>query len=96
MFAALIKAPEDRAENAKGLFEAAGCKLIDYYFGVNNYKVYIIIECPNDAALAAIQVATFAAGGIAEGTATQIVTSAEMVDVVRDAAKLASSYRIPE
>lgn len=96
VFASLIAKPEDRAGNARGLMEKAGCKLIDYYIGVNNYKTYVVIDCPDDAALAAVQFIMFASGGIAEGTATQIVTSAELVGVMEDAAKLAGSYRVPD
>ena len=96
VYASLIQKPEDRADNARGLIEKAGCKLIGYYNGVNNYKTYVIIECPDDAALAAIQFVMFAAGGITEGTATQIVTSAETVGVAQDAAKLAGSYQTPD
>ena len=33
----------------------AGCELIDYYIGVNNYKSYVIIECGRDVDIGALQ-----------------------------------------
>lgn len=96
VFAGLIKQPEDRSENARGLMEKAGCELLDYYIGVNNYKSYVIIECGPDANIAALQFVTFAAGGIAEGTASQIITSAEAAKVAERAGELVGSYKVPE
>ena len=96
VFAGLIKQPEDRSENARGLMAKAGCELISYYIGVNNYKSYVIIECGPDVDIAALQFVTFAAGGITEGTASQIITSAEAAKVAERAGELAGSYKIPE
>ncbi len=96
VFAALMASPEDRAVNARGLMEAAGCKLIDYYIGINNYKSYIIIECGDPADLNALQMVMYASGAIIEGTATRLVTSAELVGVMQDAGGLVESYGIPE
>jgi len=45
VFSALIKSPEDRSDNARGLMKKVGCELVDYYIGVNNFKSYIVIEC---------------------------------------------------
>lgn len=96
VFAALIANPEDRADNARGLMEAAGCKLIDYYIGINNYKAYIIIECEDPADLNALQMVMFASGAMTEGTATRLVTSGEFVGVMQDAGNLVKSYRTPK
>ena len=56
VYAALMKSPEDRSANAKVLMAAAGCELIDYYLGVNNYKNYIIIDCGEETNLSALQI----------------------------------------
>ena len=96
VFAALLKNPEDRSTNAKRLMAAAGCELIDYYIGVHNYKGYIIIECGADANLAALQLVTFAGGGVSKSEATEILTGAELAAQAKAAAKLIGSYKVPE
>ena len=96
VFAALLKNPEDRSANAKRLMAAAGCELIDYYIGVHNYKGYIIIDCGADANLAALQLVTFAGGGVSVGEATKILTGAELAEQAKAAAALVDSYKVPE
>lgn len=96
VYAAVIRNPEDRAESARKLMAKAGCNLVDYYFGINNYKTYVIVDCPNNETLAAIQFVLFSAGGMTKGTAVQIVSSADVVTSLKKAGELAGSYGAPE
>jgi len=96
VYAALMKSPEDRSINAKVLMEAAGCELIDYYLGVNNYKNYIIFDCGEETNLSALQILIFGSGGVSSGTATELRTAAQMAEDAEAAAKLAGSYNVPE
>lgn len=96
VYAALMKSPEDRSANAKVLMTAAGCELVDYYLGVNNYKNYIIIDCEKDTNLSALQILIFAAGGVSTGTATELRTAGQMMEDAKEAAKLSGSYIVPE
>ena len=96
VYASLMKSPEDRSANAQALMAAAGCELVDYYLGVNNYKNYIIIDCGADTNLSALQILIFAAGGVSTGTATELRTAAQMMEDAKEAAKLSGSYRVPE
>ena len=96
VYAALIKSPEDRSINAKVLMEAAGCELVDYYLGVNNYKNYIIIDCGEETNLSALQILIFGSGGVSSGTATELRTAAQMAEDAKEAAELTGSYKVPE
>jgi len=96
VYAALMKSPEDRSANAKVLMAAAGCELIDYYLGVNNYKNYIIIDCGEDTNLSALQILIFGSGGVGEGSLTELRTAAQMAEDAKAAAELAGSYNVPE
>lgn len=96
VFAALIKKPEDRSENAGTLMKAAGCELVDYYVGISDYKSYIIMECAQAKSLGALQMLIYASGSMVEGQAVQIVTSAELKDLAVEAGKLVEYHRIPE
>ena len=92
---AILANPQDRGPNAAGLMKAAGCELIDYYFGMFNYKSYVIIECPKSVDISPIQITMFGAGTVDTATATPIVTTAEMVDVAKAAQKVAGAYGGP-
>ena len=92
---AILENPQDRGPNAAALMSAAGCELIDYYFGMYNYKSYVIIECPRSVDISPIQITMFGAGTVDSGTATPIVTTSEMVDVAKAAQKLTGSYSGP-
>jgi len=96
VYAALMKNPEDRSANAKVLMAAAGCELIDYYLGVNNYKNYIIIDCGPDTNLSALQILVFGSGGVSTGTVTELRTAAQMAEDAKAAAGLIDSYQVPE
>ena len=92
---AILANPQDRGPNAAGLMKAAGCELIDYYFGMYNYKSYVIIECPKSVDIGPIQITMFGAGTVDSGSATPIVTTAEMVDVAEAAKAISGSYGGP-
>ncbi|SLN11164.1 hypothetical protein TRL7639_00062 [Falsiruegeria litorea R37] len=92
---AILANPQDRGPNAEALMNAAGCELIDYYFGMYNYKSYVVIECPKSVDIGPIQITMFGAGTVDTGTATPIVTTSEMVDVAKAAQKISGSYGGP-
>jgi len=86
---AIIKNPLNRAEAVTPLFEAAGGKLIEYYFGVGQDSVFVIYELPDEIALQALTMAVFAGGAITSFKSTQIITSAEAVEAMKKAADIA-------
>ena len=92
---AIVSNPQDRGPNAAALMKAAGCELIDYYFGMYNYKSYVVIECPKSVDISPIQITMFGAGTVDTATATPIVTTEEMVDVAKEAQKISKSYGGP-
>lgn len=92
---AILANPQDRGPNAAALMKAAGCELIDYYLGMFNYKSYVIIECPKSVDISPIQITMFGAGTVDTGTATPIVTTAEMVEVAKAAQKITGAYSGP-
>jgi len=90
--AALLQNPEDRTEEMRSIFEAAGGSLEGYYLSLEN-TVYLIADIPDQASLSAIMLAIFARGLLASIRATPIITASEAVDVFKRAASVA--YRSP-
>lgn len=96
VFASIISTPQDRGPNAAGLMKQAGCELLDYYVGVHNYKNYVVIECAENADIAALQITLYASGAISTATATEIVTSAELKTIGEKAQSLSKAYKTPD
>ena len=85
---AFIKNPHNRGEAVTPLFEAAGGKLIEYYFGVGQDNVFVIYELPDDIALEALIMAVLAGGAVTSAKTTAIITSAEAVEAMKKAAEI--------
>ena len=87
------KNPEDRSEAVRPLFEAAGCKLEQYYMSLSGNMIYVIAESPDQYSLYAVLTVVQAGGAVSSIKSTPIVTASEAVDVFKKSASLA--YRPP-
>ena len=98
VYASIVKEPQDRTVGARKLMEASGCRLVDYYFGVNDYKMYIIVDCPDEDTLGSLLFLFMANGALAEGTAsaTRVVSGSDAVGIMEGASKLSGSYATPK
>ena len=91
--AGILQNPEDRNEVLNPLFEAAGCKLEQFYISLTENKAYLIVESP-DLNSVNIVTANFLAGGTASSIkCTPLITFPEVVDLVKKAASL--TFRPP-
>ncbi len=92
-FQGISQKPEDRSEVLKPIFEAAGCKLEQFYISGIENKAYLIVESPDLNSLYTVG-ATFMAGGTALALKyTPQLTVPEVVDLFKKAASL--GYRPP-
>ena len=98
VYASIVKEPQDRTVGARKLMETAGCRLVDYYFGINDYKMYIIVDCPDEGTLGSLLFLFMANGALAEGTAsaTRLVSGSDAVGIMEGASKLSGSYATPK
>ena len=91
----LIDAPEDREPAVRKLVEAAGGKLIGFYFTTGDHDFLLITESSDtESAMAAMMVAG-AAGMITDVTTIRAWTPAEFKPVAEKAGKVATAYRAP-
>ena len=92
-FAGILHNPEDRSEVLKPLFEAAGCKMEQFYISLTENKAYLIVESPDLNSVYTVAV-NFQAGGAASAIkCIPLLTIPEMVDLAKKAASL--GYRPP-
>ena len=90
----LIGAPEDREPAVRKLVEAAGGKLISFYFTTGDSDFMLITEGESEATIAAL-LATAATGMVSDLTTVRAWTGAEFKAIADKAAKLKDAYRAP-
>ena len=92
-FQGIMQRPEDRSEVLKPIFEAAGCKLEQFYVSLIENKAYLIVESP-DLDCVSIVGTNFMAGGAAASIRyIPLMPMPEVVDMCKKAASL--GYRPP-
>jgi len=86
--AGMMQNPEDRNEVLRPIFEAAGCKLEQFYVSAIENKSYLIVESPDLDSVFTVG-ATFLAGGTAQAIKyTPLLTLPEVVTLFKKAATL--------
>jgi len=89
----LMEKPEDRFEVLRPLFEAAGCRLEQFYVSGIENKAYLIVESPDLNTVFTLG-ATFMAGGAPSAIKyIPLITWPEAVDLAKKAVSL--GYRPP-
>ena len=92
-FQGMMQNPEDRSQVLRPIFEAAGCKLEQFYVSGIENKAYLIVESPDLKSVSTVG-ATFMAGGAASSIKyIPLITMPEVVDLCKKAASL--GYRPP-
>jgi uncharacterized protein with GYD domain len=91
-WAKLIAKPEDRRETFAPVVEAAGGKLLGYWYAFGEVDGYVLIEAPDDVTAASILVKAGASGALSIST-TKLLTVDEALEAMRRAADV--QYKPP-
>jgi uncharacterized protein with GYD domain len=91
--AGVLENPEDRTEPVRRVFEAAGCKLEQFYVSLIENKTYLIVESPDLKSVNTVTMTFLAAGAASSIKCTPLLTAAEAVAMLKRAAGL--GYRPP-
>jgi uncharacterized protein with GYD domain len=91
--AGVLENPEDRTEPVRRVFEAAGCKLEQFYASLIENKTYLIVEAPDLNSVCKVWVNFVAAGVASSIKCTPLITASEAADLFKRAASVA--YRPP-
>lgn len=78
-----VEESPDRLDEAKGLFEALGGELRDFYLTMGQYDVVIVAEFPNDEAASTANL-TIAKGGTARSETLKAFSEGAFRDIVGD------------
>ena len=91
----LLDAPEDREPAVRKLIEAAGGKLIGFYFTTGDHDFMLIAEALDAESIVASAMAAAAPGTVTDQTTIRAWTAAEFKAVAEKVAKVATAYRAP-
>jgi uncharacterized protein with GYD domain len=91
----MLAAPEDREPAVRKAIEAAGGKVIGFYFTTGEADFLLISEANEGEAVIAALLAAAAAGAISDTSTARAWTGAEFKTVADRASKAAKAYRAP-
>ena len=84
--------PQDRKEVLNPMFEAFGGSLEEYWFGVGENNIYVVLQFPDDlVSVEALSMAICASGIMVKSRLVPILTSAEAVSAMKKAREIAYS-----
>ena len=91
----LLSAPEDREPAVRKLIEAAGGKVISFYFTTGGADFLLVTEADEAESIIAALMAVAATGMISDVTTSRAWTGSEFKAVAGKASKLTREYRAP-
>src|SRR6059058_3638747 len=91
----LLAKPEDREPAVRKVIEAAGGKIISFYFTTGDSDFLLISEANEAENIIAALMAAAAAGTISDVTTARAWTGAEFKAIGDKASKAAKAYRVP-
>lgn len=91
----MVERPEDREAAARAVVEAAGGRLLSWYWMFGDHDGVLIYEAPSDAAAAAVLAAVAASGRVRCLRTNRLLTSEEARAAMTLAQDLAASYVPP-
>ena|SRR3974390_3484482 len=91
----LLAAPEDREPAVRKLIEAAGGKVIGFYFTTGDADFLLITEADEAESIIAALMAVAETGMISDVTTSRAWTGGEFKAVAAKASKVSRAYRIP-
>ena len=89
----LLKNPEDRATSLRPLIEGMGGKIESLYFAFGESDVVVIVELPDNVAMAALSMAVGASGAVTNFKTTVLMPMSDGVEAARKAGSI--GYRPP-
>ena len=89
----LVSNPQDRAAALRPLIEGMGGKVESFDFAFGDFDAIVILEMPNNVAMASVAMAVGASGAISSLKTTVLITMEEAVEAMRQSGGL--GYRPP-
>ena len=82
---AQIASPQDRTKLVSDLLEAAGGRLVSFFYAFGEWDAVVIAEAPDNGTIAEVLIAVAAGGGLAKSKTTVLMTAEEGLDAIHGA-----------
>ena len=92
---AMVDQPQDREAAARGIFEALGGTLHQFFFALGDWDIVTIIEVPDDKTMVAGSLIISASGNFSKVSTTKLMTASEAMEAMGTAKDVASAYTPP-
>jgi uncharacterized protein with GYD domain len=86
--AAQIKNPMDRLEVVGGQLKSSGVRVVTGGYSFGDYDISLVLDAPDDTAMAAVSVAISAGGAIRNARTTKLLSGSEYVEALRKASSI--------
>lgn len=93
--ARFVERPENRRVPAAQLAEAAGGRLLDYYWMFGQYDGLAIFEFPDAATAAAVSMMGTSSGAFSHFETHKLIDAEDLVSIAGTAQRMRPSYRPP-
>src|SRR5262245_54717594 len=86
--AAQMKNPADRLETVSKQIQSTGVEFVTGGFSFGQYDLAIVMDAPDDTAMASVAIAIAAGGAIRSSTTSRLLSGSEYVDALKKASKV--------
>jgi uncharacterized protein with GYD domain len=88
-----LKNPQNRLEQMRPMVEAAGGKLLAFYYAFGEYDIVAIMEAPDNITASALALAVVGGGALKNGKTTVLMSVEDGIAAMRKAS--GTGYRPP-
>ena len=92
-WAAMLKNPQNRADQVRPAIEKLGGKLEGYWSCFGDYDAVLIVQAPDNVAAAALSLAAAGGGALRSAKTTPLMSMEETMEALKRAGK--AGYRPP-
>ena len=92
-WAAMLKNPQNRADQVRPIIEKLGGKLESYWSCFGEYDNVLIVQAPDNVGAAALVLAAAAGGALRGSKTTPLMTMDETIEALKRAGK--AGYKAP-
>ena len=86
---AQIETAQNRVETIRALLEAAGGRLVSWYYSFGEYDIVLISELPDNVSIASVLIAAGGGGAVTKIHTTVLMTADEGQEAIRGAKDVA-------
>jgi len=93
--ARFVDTPSDRRSAESRLAEAAGGKLVSYFWMLGQYDGMMIVDCPDAASMESLSITATSSGAYSKFETHELISAENLVKILEKARSLRPNYKPP-